>query len=72
VIFKPYTQFGKTKEVLVIVYLNNELIESDTWDLEMWIENGTDMYGLMSTQLKNKKVRIIRREDWIRSREVST
>ena len=71
-IFKPYTQFGKTRNVLVLVYLNNKIIESDTWDLEMWIENGTDMYGLMSTQLKNKKVRIIKREDWIRSREVPT
>lgn len=69
-IFKPYTQFRKTKNVVVIVYLNNEIIESDTWDYELWIEKSEDMYGLMNSEYKNKKVRIIKREDWLRSREI--
>ncbi len=70
-IFKPYKQFGKIKNVVVVVYLNNKIIESDTWDCEIWIENETDMYGLMSSEYKNKKVRIIRREDWLRSKDLS-
>lgn len=66
----PYKIFGKTKNVIVIVYLNNEIIKSDTWDIELWIERSEEMYGLMSDKYKNKKIRIIKREDWLRSKEI--
>ena len=69
--YSPFTAFGKTKNVKVIVYLNNEIIESDIWDSEIWIERPEEMYGLMSGLYKNKKVRIIKREDWLRSKEIS-
>lgn len=66
----PYTQFNQTKMVPVVVYLDNKQIESDTWDEEMWIERGEDWYGLMSSELKGKKVRIITREQWLKSKPV--
>jgi hypothetical protein len=64
----PYTIFGKTKMVEVVVYENNKKIDSDTWDEEYWIERGEDWYGLMSSHFKNKKVRIITREEWLKSK----
>ena len=64
----PYTIFGKTKMVEVVVYENDKKIESDTWDEEYWIERGEDWYGLMSSNFKNKKVRIITREEWLKSK----
>lgn len=63
----PYTIFGKTKLVEVVVYQNNKKIESRDWDEEYWIERGEDWYGLMSTQLRDKKVRVITRESWLKS-----
>ena len=63
----PYTIFGKTKLVEVVVYQNNKKIESSDWDEEYWIERGEDWYGLMSTQLRDKKVRVITRESWLKS-----
>ena len=63
----PYTTFGKTKLVEVVVYQNNKKIESRDWDEEYWIERGEDWYGLMSTQLRDKKVRVITRESWLKS-----
>jgi len=64
----PYTIFGKTKMVEVVVYENDKKIDSDVWDEEYWIERGEDWYGLMSPGLKNKKVRIITREEWLKSK----
>ena len=63
----PYSIFGKTKLVNVVVYLNGEQIESSDWDEEYWVERGEDWYGLSSTNLKNKKVRVVTRESWLRS-----
>ncbi len=64
----PYTIFGQTKQVEVIVYKNNEKIESTDWDEDYWIEIPEDWYGLMSSQFKDKKVRIITREEWLMSK----
>lgn len=66
----PYTIFGKTKMIPVKVYLNNKEIESDTWDEEWWIEREEDWYGLMSSNTKDKKVRIIERDIWIKTEPV--
>ncbi len=66
----PHTEFGKTKLVPVKVYLNNKEIESDTWDEVMWIERGEDWYSLGSSSSKNKKIRIIERDVWLRCKEI--
>lgn len=62
----PYTEFGKTKQVEIVVYMNNEIVESDTWDTTLWIARPEEMYGLMSTKLKNKHVRVITEDMWRR------
>lgn len=61
----PYTTFGQTKLVEVEVWQNNSKIESDVWDEELWVERSEDWYALMSSQLVNKKVRIIERNKWL-------
>ena len=61
-----YTIFGETKEVPVKVYLDNKQIDSDTWDIDLWVERGEDWYALMSSEIKNKKVRIIERSIWLK------
>lgn len=66
--FSPYTQFGKTKNVKVVVFLNNKIIESKEWDYELWIERPEEMYGLMSDIYKNKRVRVIKREEWLKAK----
>jgi hypothetical protein len=64
----PYTIFGQTKQIEVVVYKNNQKIESTDWDEDYWIEIPEDWYGLMASNFKDKKVRIITREEWLRSR----
>ena len=64
----PYTIFGKTKEVPIKVWQNNKQIDSETWDIDLWVERGEDWYALMSKELVNKKVRIIERSVWLRCR----
>lgn len=66
--FSPYTQFGKTKNVKVTVYLNNKIIESEEWDCDLWVERPEEMYGLMSDIYKNKRVRVIKREEWLKAK----
>jgi hypothetical protein len=65
----PYTIFGKTKQVPIRVVQNNETIETDEWDENLWIKRGEDWYALGSPQLKGKRVKIIEREVWLRCRE---
>ncbi len=61
----PYTAFGKTKLVPIKVYLQKKEIQSDEWDEDLWVERGEDWYALMSSDLVNKKVRIIERSIWL-------
>lgn len=62
----PHTEFGKTKLVPVVIYENGTKIETNEWDETLWIERGEDWYALSSPDLKNKRVRIIERETWLR------
>ncbi len=67
----PYTAFGQTRLVEVEVYTNDDgKIESTEWDDELWVERGEDWYAMMSPQLRNKRVRIIRRENWLRGKVI--
>ena len=65
----PYTIFGKTKNVPVKVWYQNEYHpEMTEWDDEIWIERGEDWYQLMS--VKDKRVRVIERNVWLRCEEI--
>ena len=67
----PYKAFGQTRLVEVEVYTNADgKIEETEWDDELWIERGEDWYAMMSSQLRNKRVRIIRREEWLKSKVI--
>jgi hypothetical protein len=60
----PYTNFNKTVQLPIEVYLNGKRIISDTWDEEWFIERAEELYGLNSHQIKNKKIRIIDGNDF--------
>lgn len=60
-----YEQFGVKKMCPVIVYLNNVQIQTAVWDVDYWIERPEEWYGLMSADLKDKKVRVMTREEWL-------
>jgi len=65
---KPYTIFNKTKNVPVRVWYNGKIDLTITeWDTDLWIERGEDWYALMSSGLRDKRVRIIERDIWLRS-----
>lgn len=64
----PYTAFGITKHLPVVVYGFHGLLSHETtWDEELWIERGEDWYALQSPELRSKKVRIITREAWLQA-----
>ena len=62
------TFFGKTKTVRAEAH---NMLETETPDKILWVERGEDMYALMSPGYANKKVAIVRREDWLRAKEVA-
>jgi hypothetical protein len=67
----PYKAFGQTRLVEVEVHTNADgKIEATEWDDELWIERGEDWYAMMSSQLRNKRVRIICREEWLKSKVI--
>lgn len=63
----PYTKFGETRLLPVVVFLNNkQLKEVHDWDEDLWVERPEDWYALMCDALKYKRVRIIERDKWLR------
>lgn len=66
--YAPYTIFEETKMMPVEIHTpDNKWEYSGTWDDELWIEREEDWYALSSPQLKDKRVRVVRREQWIRA-----
>jgi hypothetical protein len=64
---KPYTIFNETRSVPVKVWYQNKLQPNlFEWDETLWIERPEDWYALMSSGLRNKRVRIIEREIWLK------
>lgn len=65
---KPYTIFGQTKNIPVVVWYKGKIDHSlMEWDEELWIERGEDWYALSSWQLRDKRVRIIERLVWLKA-----
>ena len=64
----PYTIFGITKMVPVVVFNSKgQLSGETTWEDDLWIEREEDWYALSSPQLVNKKVRVITRDAWLQA-----
>ena len=65
----PHTEFGETRILPVVVYLNNrQLKEVFEWEEELWVERPEDWYALMSEGLKYKRVRVIERNEWLKGK----
>ena len=63
----PYTEFGQTRLLPIVVYLNGkQLKEVSEWDENLWVERPEDWYALMCDDLKYKRVRIIERDEWLK------
>lgn len=60
------TFFGKTKLVRATPH---NMEENEDHDCVLWVERGEDYYALSS--MKNKKVAIVSRHDWIKSKEIT-
>ena len=59
--------FGESRLCKAEVYDGDKgLCSSESWDELLWVERGEDMYALLSPQLRNKKVLVVKREDWLR------
>ena len=61
------TLFNTTKEVEVVLH---NMEESDTYDEILWVERVEDWYALLSYQLKDKKVAVITKSNWMKGDEV--
>lgn len=57
----PYTIFGETRNVPVVVLYNGKEVSSDFWTAEVWIERGEDWYSVRP----NTYTRIIERDRWL-------
>ena len=66
----PFTIFNETRMVPVVVYKDGQKTEDTTWEKELWVERGEDYYAMMNDEYKNKKVRIIDRELFLRSPKI--
>jgi hypothetical protein len=66
---KPHTKFGETKLLPVKVWYNGKIDPSITeWDETLWVERSEDWYALSSSSLRDKRVRIVERNEWLKAR----
>ncbi len=66
----PYKIFNQTRMVEVQVYRDGHKIADTEWDEDLWIERGEDWYAMMSPQLRGKRIRVIIRNEWLKSRQI--
>lgn len=63
----PYRHLGELRDVKLTVYQNNLRIDSTEWDEILWVESSDDMYALNAPIFKDKRVRVVRKDDWKKS-----
>lgn len=64
----PYSIFGKIADVKVEIYVDANYIDDiPKWDKELWVERGEDWYAFANTDFKGKRVRVIKRDEWLRA-----
>ncbi len=61
-----YTAFGKTKQVEAEFH---NMEPSHEYDEVLWIAREEDYYALLSPQLRDKRVAIITRSNWLDAEE---
>lgn len=63
-----YTMFGETRGVLA--YKHNMKDDETEYDEVLWVERHEDYYALSSSHLKDKRVLIVERDEWLRAKVV--
>jgi hypothetical protein len=56
--------------VPVVVYVNGYRVPGFEYSHELWVERGEDWYAMSSPQLRDKRVRVVKREQWLRAKAV--
>jgi len=67
-----FSLFGETKEIPIIVYVNGKSTDLTEWDITLWVEKAEDYYSLSASEHKDKRVRIVTRENWIKVRRLES
>lgn len=66
-----YTTLGKTKELELLIYRDGSPVPNATeYEETLWIEKPEDWYAFMNDKYKGKNVRVIRRDKWVRAKEI--
>ena len=63
-----HTQFKKTKLTRAQVYFNGKPVDARKWDKIFWVSRPEEMYGLSSTDFKDKNILVIKGDDWNRGK----
>jgi hypothetical protein len=66
-----YTMFNKTKELELEIYRDGSCINATDYEDTLWIERPEDWYAFMSDKYKGKNIRVIRRDKWVRAKEIN-
>ena len=59
-----HTAFGKTRDVEAEFHNMEPGLD---YDDVLWVERSEDYYALMSPQLRDKRVAIVTRDNWLRA-----
>lgn len=61
------TFFGKTR---LVVATPHNMVQDEEPDEVLWVERSEDWYALLSPQLKDKKVAVVERDNWLKGEEI--
>jgi len=65
-----FTMFGKTKIVPFNIMINGYKADGEDYEETLWVDRDEDMYALLSPKYRDKRVLVVRLQDWMRSKEV--
>ena len=64
----PFTKFGKTRLVPLVVVQDGNVVNSDEWDEVLWVEKAGECdFALLSAKMRAKKVLVVYRSSWLKS-----
>lgn len=66
----PHTEFGKTRMVPLVVYLDGAKVDADSWDDVLWVERGEDWYALDASCWRGKKIRAVSAVKWRAAKDI--
>ena len=65
---KPHTEGDVTRLAEVVVYRNGRRIESDVWDMTLFMDSWSDLLSLTAPQFTDKNVRVLKKSDWLKGK----